>query len=103
VQSRLIMTNHLVQTGGMLVNKAFFDKLSRADQELVVKAGKEACDWANQKMKTGELEYLLNLQRAGMQVVIPDADSFRAKAKPAIEGLFKQNWPVTTWAEVLAQ
>jgi hypothetical protein len=38
-----------------------------------------------------------------MQVVIPDADSFRAKAKPAVEQLFKTTWPVTTWAEVLAQ
>jgi TRAP-type C4-dicarboxylate transport system substrate-binding protein len=103
VQSHLIMTNHLVQTGGMLINKGFFDKLSRADQNLVVQAGKEACDWANNKMKTGENEFLLNLQRRGMQVVIPDADSFRAKAKPAVDELFKTQWSVTTWAEVLAQ
>jgi hypothetical protein len=54
-------------------------------------------------MKTGELGLLLDLQRKGMQVVIPDAESFRAKAKPAIEELFKKEWPVTTWAEVLAQ
>ena len=103
VQSHLIMTNHLVQTGGLLINKAFFDRLSRADQNLVVQAGKEACDWANNKMKAGENEYLLNLQRRGMQVVIPDADSFRAKAKPAVDELFKTQWSVTTWAEVLAQ
>ncbi len=103
VQSHLIMTNHLVQTGGMLINKPFFDRLAKADQDLVVKAGKEACDWANDKMKTGENAYLLNLQRKGMQVVIPDADSLRAKAKPAVEELFKTQWSVTTWAEVLAQ
>jgi TRAP-type C4-dicarboxylate transport system substrate-binding protein len=103
VQSHLIMTNHLVQTGGMLINKSFFDRLSKADQDLVVQAGKEACDWANTKMKTGEGEYLLNLQRRGMQVVIPDADAFRAKAKPAVDELFKTQWSVTTWAEVLAQ
>jgi TRAP-type C4-dicarboxylate transport system substrate-binding protein len=103
VQTHLIMTNHLVQTGGMLINKTFFDKLSRADQNLVVQAGKEACDWANNKMKTGENEYLLNLQRRGMQVVIPDADAFRAKAKPAVDELFKTQWSVTTWSEVLAQ
>jgi TRAP-type C4-dicarboxylate transport system substrate-binding protein len=103
VQTHLIMTNHLVQTGGMLINKTFFDKLSRADQDLVVQAAKEACDWANNKMKTGELDYLLDLQRKGMQVVIPDADSFRAKAKPAVDELFKTQWNVTTWAEVLAQ
>lgn len=103
VQSYLIMTNHLVQTGGLLINKPFFDRLSKADQNLVVQAGKEACDWANNKMKAGENEYLLNLQRRGMQVVIPDADAFRAKAKPAVDELFKTQWSVTTWADVLAQ
>jgi TRAP-type transport system periplasmic protein len=103
VQSHLIMTNHLVQTGGMLINKPFFDRLSKADQALVVQAAKEACDWANTKMKTGESGYLLDLQRKGMQVVIPDAESFRAKAKPAVDELFKTQWSVTTWAEVLAQ
>jgi len=103
VQTHLIMTNHLVQTGGMLINKPFFDGLSKADQTLVVQAGKEACDWANTKMKTGEGAYLLDLQRKGMQVVIPDAESFRAKAKPAVEELFKTQWSVTTWADALAQ
>ncbi|HBH04218.1 MAG TPA: C4-dicarboxylate ABC transporter substrate-binding protein [Candidatus Rokubacteria bacterium] len=103
VQTHLIITNHLVQTGGMLINKPFFDRLSRADQDLVVQAAREATAWANQKMKAGETALLVDLQRKGMQVVIPDADSFRAKAKPAIEELFKKSWPVTTWAEVLAQ
>lgn len=103
VQTHLVMTNHLVQTGGLLINKGFFDRLSRADQALVVQAGKEACDWANARMKAGENEYLLNLQRRGMQVVIPDADAFRAKAKPAVDELFKTQWSVTTWADVLAQ
>ncbi|HLB14034.1 MAG TPA: TRAP transporter substrate-binding protein [Burkholderiales bacterium] len=103
VQTQLIMTNHLVQTGGMLINKSFFDRLSRADQDLIVQAAKEATDWANAKMKTGESAYLLDLQRKGMQVVVPDAESFRTKAKPAVEELFKTQWTVTTWQEVLAQ
>jgi len=103
VQSHLIVTNHLVQTGGMLINKPFFDKLSKADQDLIVKAGKEAETWANNKIKTGEAAILVDLQRKGMQVVIPDAESFRVKAKAAVEGLFQKEWPVTTWQEVLAQ
>ena len=103
VQTHLIMTNHLVQTGGMLINKPFFDRLSKADQSLIVQAAKEACGWANAKMKTGEGAYLLDLQRKGMQVVIPDAESFRVKAKTAVEELFKTQWSVTTWQEVLAQ
>jgi TRAP-type C4-dicarboxylate transport system substrate-binding protein len=103
VQSHLIITNHLVQIAGILINKPFFDKLSKADQDLIVKAGKDAEEWANNKIKTGESAILVDLQRKGMQVVIPDADSFRAKAKPAVDELFKTQWSVTTWAEVLAQ
>jgi tripartite ATP-independent transporter DctP family solute receptor len=103
VQSHLIITNHLVQTAGILINKPFFDKLSKADQELIVKAGKEAEDWANKKIKTDESATLVNLQRMGMQVIIPDADSFRVKAKETVNDLFKTHWSVTTWDEVLAQ
>ncbi|TRZ99966.1 MAG: TRAP transporter substrate-binding protein [Rhodocyclaceae bacterium] len=103
VQSHLIMTNHLVQTGGMLINKSFFNKLSKANQKLVTQAAKDACDWANGKMKGGELALLIDLQRKGLQVVIPDAETFRVKAKPAVEELFQKEWPVTTWAKVLAQ
>jgi len=103
VQTHLTITNHMVQTGNFLINKTFFDGLSKEDQNLILKASKEACDWANEKMKKGELNFLIELQRKGMQVIIPDADSFREKAKPAVEQLFKTTWPVTTWAEVLAQ
>lgn len=103
VQSHLIITNHLVQTGGILINMKFFDGLPAGDQALIVKAAKEAETWANNKIKTGETALLVELQRKGMQVVIPDAESFRVKAKPAVEELFRKEWPITTWQEVLAQ
>ena len=103
VQSHLVMTNHLVQVGGMLINKKFFDRLPQADRTMIVRAADEACAWSNEKMKTGETAYLLDLQRKGMKVVIPDAALFRAKARPAVEELFKTQWNVTTWEQVLAQ
>ena len=31
------------------------------------------------------------------------SESFRVKAKPAIEELFRKEWPITTRQEVLAQ
>ncbi len=103
VQTHLTITNHLVQTGGMMINSKFFNGLSRDDQRLVIAATKEASEWATDKLKRGELQSLIELQRKGMQIVIPDADLFREKAKPAIEDLFRTTWTVTTWAEVLAQ
>ena len=103
VQSHLIITNHLVQIAGLLIHKPFFDKLPKADQNLIIKSAKEVEEWANNKIKTGEATILVDLQRKGMQVIIPDANSFRAKAKDAVDELFKTQWSVTTWAEVLAQ
>ncbi|MBI5579290.1 MAG: TRAP transporter substrate-binding protein [Deltaproteobacteria bacterium] len=103
VQNYLTMTNHLVQTGGILINKIFFEGLPKADQDLIVKTVAQAADWANEGIKKEEKKLLIGLQRKGMQVVIPDADSLREKGKPAVEQLFKTEWPVTTWAEVLAQ
>lgn len=102
VQKYLVMTNHLVQTGGILINKKFLETLTPQDRSLVVEAAKKASDKANEKIRKGELNYLLQLQRKGMQVIIPDAESFRSKGKPAVEELFRKEWPVTTWAEVLA-
>ena len=103
VQSHLTITNHMVQAGQVLINKGFFDGLSKGDQDLIVKAAKEAVDWANEKISKGETKILIDLQKKGMQVVIPDADLFREKGKPAVEELFRTEWPVTTWKEVLAQ
>lgn len=86
-----------------MINKTFLGSLSQQDRSIVMESARKACEKANQKIKRGELNYLLELQRKGMQVVIPDAESFRNKGRPAVEELFRREWPVTTWAEVLAQ
>ncbi len=102
VQSRLIMTDHLVAVGWSTANKQFFRNLSAQDQELIAKYIEQAAAWATLKTKLDEGRYLSQLKAAGMTVIIPDANAIRAKATPAVEGLFKKQYPVTTWAEVLS-
>lgn len=102
VQKYLSMTGHLVQTGALTISKSFFDKLSKKHQNIVRKAGLEAAEWGAQQILTGEQELINDLQAKGMEVVTPDADAFRVKARPAVERLFKSEWPVTTWDEVLS-
>ncbi len=70
---------------------------------MILKYSKEAVDWANKKIKKEETAILVDLQKKGMQVIIPDADAFREKGKPVVEELFKKEWPVTAWKEVLSQ
>jgi TRAP-type transport system periplasmic protein len=103
VQSYLSITNHLVAIGWATYNSKAFEKLSEQDKKIVQDAMTKACDWATEKTKTNDGALLEKLKAAGMKVIIPDADAIRAKAKPAVEELFKTEWPVTTWKEVLAQ
>ncbi len=103
VQSELSLTNHLVAIGWVTANKDFYNRLSPSDQILVVTAMYRACTWATEKMKGSENDLLNQLQTAGMRITHPDAAAIRDKAKGAVEELFKTAWPVTTWAEVLAQ
>jgi len=102
VQKYLSMTGHLVQTGALTINKHFFDSLSKKHKDIVSKAGKEASGWGSNKILTGEQDLIDDLKKKGMKVIIADADAFRKKAEPAVEKLFKTEWPVTTWEKVLS-
>jgi len=62
-----------------------------------------ATAFATQKMIDSESALLISLADSGMVVGVPDADAIRTKARPAVETLFAEEWPVTTWDEVLAQ
>ncbi len=102
VQSQLIMTNHSVAVGWSTINKTFYSNLSERDRALVNKCMDQAAWWATLKTKMDEGKYLSQLKSAGMTVIEPDSEAIRAKAKPVVEEMFKTQWPVTTWAQVLA-
>jgi len=102
VQKYLMLTGHLVQTGGLTINKPFFDKLKKEYQDIIVQAGKEATDWASETIVTKEEDLIKELEAKGMQIIEPNAQAFRDKAKSAVEELFKAEWPVTTWEELLS-
>lgn len=100
VQKYLIMTNHTVQVGRFTIGKKFLGGLSKGHQEIVLQAGKEACEFATNYMLQRELQFVIDLQKKGMQVVIPDVSAFQEKVKPAVEKLFKTDWAVTTLEEL---
>jgi TRAP-type transport system periplasmic protein len=103
VQTHLSLTSHLVGVGWIFVNRPFFERLSRRDRHEITAAMAEATEWATARTIAGEGAQLDDLRAAGMTVGTPDAAAIRAKARPAVEELFRTAWPVTTWDEVLAQ
>jgi len=65
VQSHLTMTNHLVQTGGMLINKPFFDKLAKPEQEHHLEGVQGSHRLCQCKIKAEEGKLLEDLKSKG--------------------------------------
>jgi len=102
VQEYLSLTGHDIQTGAITINNDFFESLSAEDQKLIIEAGQEACAWATKQTIEGDEELLEKLREKGMKIVEADQGAFLEAAKPAVESLFNEVYPVTTWEEVLS-
>jgi len=106
VQTCLIITNHQCGVGWITMNKTAYERLTSEERQLVHRIMDEVCTWATEKLKASEGDIIRFLQDNGMKVIKLDEGALKAireLAAPAVEELFKTTWPVTTWAEVLAQ
>lgn len=103
VQKNLILTRHLVGFGMPLVNACFFRKeLAESDREAITRAMEKAAAWATRYSEEQESNQLAALEKAGMNVLRPDANAIRRAAGPAIRKLFETTWTVVPAEEVLA-
>ncbi len=92
VQEYLIMTSHLVSTGGVTVNEDYFQSLTEDQQKAVKKAARESAAWASRKQLAEENKQIVELQKKGMKIIIPDKKAFIEAAKPALKKLFNTKW-----------
>jgi len=101
VQKYLVLTGHMVAVGLMTLNDPFLAGLAKPDQELILAASREAAAYTDTFMQENENKLIEGLKKGGMTPVMPDKVSFQTKARPAVADLFKTEWSVTTWDEVL--
>jgi len=99
-QKYLAITGHLYATSLWLMNDKFYQSLSAAQRQAVDAAAKDALAYGDQLSAASEKTLLDKLQQAGMQVTRPDYAPFMARAKPAIDKLFSEQWSVTTAQEI---
>lgn len=102
VQTHLALTGHLYATSMWLINDTFFNSLSKAQQEIITTAAKEALLFGDEQTAIDETKLLDELKAAGMQVTKPAYAPFQEKARPALVKLFSESWPVATWDEISA-
>jgi TRAP-type transport system periplasmic protein len=99
-QKYLAITGHLYATSLWLMNDKFYKSLSPAQRQAVDSSAKDALAYGDQLAASSEKALLDKLEQAGMQVTRPDYAPFMARAKPAIDKLFSEQWSVTTAQEI---
>jgi tripartite ATP-independent transporter DctP family solute receptor len=99
-QKYIAVTGHLYATSLWLMNDKVYEGLSANQKGIVDAAAKEALAYGDELSAASEKALGDRLQQAGMQFTKPDVAPFMAKAKPAIDKLFAEDWSVTTADEI---
>jgi TRAP-type transport system periplasmic protein len=100
VQKYYVLTEHLRSYFLWAANKKWLDGLSAQDRDLVVSSLKKALAFANAYDIDDELKLIVDLQKNGVDVVIPDKKAYQKKAGPAVKRL-AASWAPGVYEEVV--
>ncbi|MFD0694377.1 DctP family TRAP transporter solute-binding subunit [Paenibacillus sp. GCM10027628] len=90
VQKYLTISNHAYLGYGVLMNKAFWDKLSPPQQKAVTEAMQEATVWANQNAIALNLKQLDELKKIGQMDIHILTDEERKEWQQALEPVYEE-------------
>lgn len=85
VQKYIILTGHVYFPWHWVASKAWFDKLSKADQKLIRDAVNEARAYGDKVEDEKDAFYTKELKKKGMEFITPDNAAIRKAAMPAIQ------------------
>jgi tripartite ATP-independent transporter DctP family solute receptor len=78
-QKYLAITNHVYEPMPVVISEAFWTRLSPQEQELIARAVERSQEYNRNLVQQMTKDFLLELQKAGMQVTYPDRAAFEAK------------------------
>lgn len=101
VQNYLNLTGHITQSQAVVINEDVWQSLTPEQQEIVQAAAIEAGDYQNRLVQEDETRALKALEEAGMEIVEPDIEAFRA-ATADVYKLFEDQWGVGFFERIVA-
>ena len=91
VQKHLSLTGHVYSPAALILSPNVWNKLSAADKQVFLEAGKKAAAAQRKKVNDDEANGIAQLEKEGMQVVKQvNGDSFRKAVAPAYAGYAKE-------------
>lgn len=91
VQKHLSLTGHVYSPAALILSPAVWNKLSAADKQVFLEAGKKAAAAQRKKVNDDEDNGIAQLEKEGMQVVKQvNGESFRKAVAPAYQQYAKE-------------
>ncbi|MBL0946007.1 MAG: DctP family TRAP transporter solute-binding subunit [Hydrogenophaga sp.] len=91
VQKHLSLTGHVYSPAALILSPAVWNKLSAADKQVFLEAGKKAAAAQRKKVNDDEANGIAQLEKDGMQVVKQvNGESFRKAVAPAYQQYAKE-------------
>ena len=85
VQANLAITNHSYDVMLFVLRQDIWDKLSKADQKILLDAAAKAQEKDRELIKNQTEDYIQKLEEVGMKVTYPDLNEFKAATASAVE------------------
>ena len=101
VQNYVMRTRHITQQQTILINEGVFQALLPDQQRAITSAIYEAGDYQNNLINQDDAASLEKLKAAGMKVIDPDVDAFKA-ATANVHKEFEGKWPKGLFERIVA-
>lgn len=89
-QKYLSMLNYTYNSTHLLMGKAAFDKLTKAQAQILIEEGKKAGLAMQKSVRDMEASQIEEMKKNGMEVAYPDTAPFKAQAGPVYDALKAQ-------------
>lgn len=86
----LVMTNHDIHITPWIVGSAFWNTLSKEQQQLIRTTGRDMSAYGSELIQTTEKEYIEKLIAAGVEVIEVDMGPYVENAKKVMQGAFPE-------------
>lgn len=101
VQDYVINTEHIFEVTEFWIDKELYDSLTEEQRGWIDEAAAEAVESGSEQAAEMAEQYLEELTAAGMEVVDPDREAMIEAVRPALEDLFRKQFTVTSYDEVM--
>lgn len=102
VQKYLVLSGHIITPRLVVVNEAFWQGLSAADRKLIEDAIRAGIAWQDEELAKQEKSLVDTFKAAGMTVITPDANAFRAPVLAKVPKMFESKWGAGTFEAIQA-